>query len=393
VGAAAGTRSGLQIDGQNAYPPAAITGLTSRPGFEPLTYGTLFDPQHDAVSISETDTPTICDPPGTYPPTTSTCPSLHDSGIQIQQTSTLLPGGQVARVTLRYVSVDGKAHAVDSLFSQSLTSPFAGLTPGFEFPGQSSFLPSSQPASFASFPAGPGSIIAISDKSSLPATSNPIGAITYNRPPLDADFVSAAGAQVATFLMHYADTIPAGGSVLYDFSFSQAASSGAEQSLEGVERDRFGNPSVTFGSPRNNTVTTSQLVRVRGQAFDPVGIASLTVAGQGVPVGAGGVFGTTVKLHTGKNLIIASVRNYAGNASQAALTLTYKLPPCTVPRLRGKSLTSARRLLHLHHCTLGRIKHVHTTHVPRGRVVSSSPRAGARRKNGAKVGLVISRGR
>jgi len=193
--------------------------------------------------------------------------------------------------------------------------------------------------------------------------------------------------------MHYAETIPAGGSLLYDFSFSQAATAGAEETLEAVERDRFGNPSVTIGSPRNNSTTTNQQARIRGQAFDAVGIASLTVGSQGVPVRSGGVFGATVKLRVGKNVIVATVRNFAGNSSQTALTVTYKLPPCTVPRLRGKSLKTARRLLHLHHCTIGRIRRVRTRHVRRGNIVSSSPRAGARRKNAAKVGLVISRGR
>jgi Glucodextranase, domain B/PASTA domain len=387
------TRSGLQIDGQNAYPPGAISTLTSRPGFESLTYGALFDPQHDIVTITETDIPTVCDAPNTYPPTSSTCPSLHDSGIQIQQTTTLLPGGEVARVTLKFVSVDGKAHAVDSLFSDSVGAPRPGRTPAFQFPGQSAFSPQGEPASFSSFPGGPGSIAVISDGGGAPASTNPIGALTYNRPPAAATFTSAGGAQVATFLMHYADTVPAGGSVLYDFSVSQAATSGALEALEAVERDRFGNPSVRIGSPRNNSTTTNQDVRVRGQAFDAVGIASLTVGGQGVPLRPGGIFGATVKLHVGKNVIVATVRNYAGNSSQTALTLTYKPPPCTVPKLRGKTLKTARRMLRQHHCALGRVRRVRTTHVRRGRIVSSKPRAGSKHKLGTKVGLVISRGR
>jgi hypothetical protein len=387
------TRSGLQVDGQNAYPPGAISSLTSRPGFEPLSYGAFFNAQHDAVTITETDIPTVCDAPNTYPPTTSTCPSLHDSGIQIQQTTTLLPGGEVARVALKFVSVDGRPHAVDSLFSDTVGAPAAGRTPAFQFPGQSGFSAQSEPASFSGFPAGPGSIAAISDGGGTPATTNPIGALTYSRAPAAATFTSASGAQFATFLMHYADTVPAGGSILYDFSFSQASSSAALTGLEAVERDRFGNPTVTIGSPRNNSTTTNQLARIRGQAFDAVGIASLTVGGQGVPLRSGGVFGATVKLHVGKNLILATVRNFAGNTSQTSVTLTYKLPPCTVPKLRGKSLRTARRVLRQHHCAVGKVKRVRARHVRRGRIVSSRPRAGAKRKRGTKVGLVISRGR
>jgi Glucodextranase, domain B/PASTA domain len=390
----AGTRSGLQIDGQNAYPPAAISSLTSRAGFEPLSYTAGFNAAHDVVFISETDTPTICDPPGGFPPTTSTCPSLHDSGIQIQQVTALLPGGQVARVTQRFVSVDGRAHSIDALFSQSVSAQAAGQSPGFQFPGQSSFANQGAPYSFSSFPSGPGSIAVISDAGGfLPATSNPIGAITYSRPPISASFVSASGAQTGTFLMHYADTVPAGGDVVYNWSFEQAASSGALQTLEGVERDRFANPIVIIGSPHSGAVTTDSSVRVRGQALDSVGISALTVGGHGVAVGSGGVFGTTVRLRVGKNVIVATATNIAGNTSQTSLVLTYKLPPCKVPRLRGKALATARRMLRKNHCAVGKIRRLHSRHVRKGRVISSKPRAGSKRRLGTKVGLVISRGR
>ena len=139
VGVAAGTRSALQIDGLNAYAPAAISSLATQPGFEPLSYGALFSAAHDNVLINETDIPTICNPPATFPPTATTCPSLHDSGVQVRQTTRLLPGGQVARVTQRFTSVDGRSHTLDALFSQSVEAPDSGESPGFQFPGQGSF--------------------------------------------------------------------------------------------------------------------------------------------------------------------------------------------------------------------------------------------------------------
>ena len=49
VGTAAGTRSSLQIDGLNAYAPAAISALASQPGFQQLSYGALFNASHDTV--------------------------------------------------------------------------------------------------------------------------------------------------------------------------------------------------------------------------------------------------------------------------------------------------------------------------------------------------------
>jgi hypothetical protein len=394
VGPAAGTRSSLQVDGLNAYAPAAISSLSTQAGFEPLTYGALFNPPHDTVAINEVDTPTICDPPATFPPTTTTCPSLHDSGIQVQQTTRLLPGGQVARVTQRFSSVDGRSHTVDLLFSQAVQAPSSGESPGFIFPGQTSFATHNQPDSFAAFPGGPGSIVAIGDASGfLPATSNPIGAITYNNPPTSVDFTSAKGAQTATFLMHYSATIPAGSSTTYDWSFTQASSSPALATLEAVERDRFGLPTVTITRPRNRATVRSALIRVQGRAQDAIGISSINVNGRGTPVGTGGTFVATVRLRKGKNTVRATAANDAGNTSSTAITVTYKPPPCKVPRLRGKTLAAARHALSSHGCSLGRVRRAHSRTVRRGRVVSSSLRPGTTHRNGTRVGLVLSRGR
>jgi hypothetical protein len=394
VGAAAGTRSSLQIDGLNAYAPAAVSSLASQPGFEPLSYGALFDATHDNVLINETDVPTICNPPATFPPTTTTCPSFHDSGLQVQQTTRLLPGGQVARVTQRFTSVDKRSHTIDALFSQAVAAPASGESPGFQFPTQTSFATHSQPDSFTAFPPGPGSIIAIGDASGfLAATSNPIGAITYSRPPASVDFISAKGAQTAMFLMHYLDTVPAGGTVTYDWSFSQASSSQSLSFLEAVERDRFGSPLVIISNPHNNAKVTTPTVRVQGRVQDSVGISSLTVAGHGVIPRAGGIFGATVKLKRGKNTIVATARNAAGNMGTRSIVVTYNLPPCKVPKLKGLTLSKARRALSSHGCGVGKIKRHRSRTVRRGRVISSSPGPGRTRKRGTKIGLVLSSGR
>ncbi len=402
VGAAADTRSALQVDGLNAYLPGAIPKLTSQPGFIPLSYGALFNPAHDSVAINETEAPMICDAPATFPPTAATpstpatCPSLHDSGIRLQQTTVLLPGGQVARVTQKFTSVDGRAHSIDALFGQSVSAPASGEVPGFEFPGQTSFATHAKPDSFAQFPAGPSSIIAISNAGGfLPATNNPIGAITYNRPPQSADFVTATGAQTATLLMHYADSVPANGSVVYDWSFSQASSSSALAGLEQVERDRFGSPTVSIRNPPNGTLITSNndLVRVQGSVSDAIGVASLNVNGQGVIVRPGGIFGVTVTLHPGINTITATAANIAGNTSSTSVTTIYHLPPCKVPKLHGKTLRTARGMLIRAGCTAGKVKRVHSRTVRKGRIISSRPRAGSTRRRGTKINLVLSRGK
>ena len=205
--------------------------------------------------------------------------------------------------------------------------------------------------------------------------------------------MSEQGSQTATFLMHYADTVPAGGSVTYDWSFAQASSSTSLAALEAIERDRFGKPSVFILNPRNHATVTSPTVRVQGRVEDSVGISSLTVAGRGVVVRAGGVFGVTVKLKRGANTIAATARNAAGNAGTSAISVIYKLAPCKVPRLRGMTLSSARQAISRSGCEVGTIKRAHSRSVRKGRVVSSSPSAGHTAPHGTKIALVLSQGK
>jgi hypothetical protein len=398
------TRSALQVDGLNAYPPGAIgpgapglpaplADLTARAGFEPLSYSTDWSANHDAVTITEYDIPTVCDPPGSYPPTTSSCPSLHDSGISIAQTTQTLNGGQIIRVTQRVSSTDGRAHTYDALISQSASAPAPGQQPGFEFPGQTSFAGHGAPDAFAAFPAGPSSIVVLGDSTAAPSGLNPIGGITYNRAPRSADFVTPAGSSTATFLMHYTDQIPATGYVVYDWSFEQASSGSGLSQLEQSERARWGVPTVLIAHPRNRSTTRRRQTSITGSVSDPVGIASLTVAGQAVTLGAGGSFASPVTLVPGPNTIAVQATNFAGNATRAIVTVTYKPLPCVVPRLRGKTIATARLVLQARDCRAGRIVRVRSKAVRKGHVIDTSPKPGTQHRPFYKVRIFVSRGR
>ena len=79
---------------------------------------------------------------------------------------------------------------------------------------------------------------------------------------------------------------------------------------------------------------------------------------------------------------------------RGALVVSTTAPPvpkCKVPRLLGKTLDRARRMIRAAHCSVGRIRRVRSTRA-RGRVASQKPRAGRVLAAGTKVNLVISRG-
>ena len=66
---------------------------------------------------------------------------------------------------------------------------------------------------------------------------------------------------------------------------------------------------------------------------------------------------------------------------------TPKKAGCKVPRVVGKKLVTARRMIVRAKCKVGRVRRARSSRA-RGRVLSQSPRAGARRARGARVHLL-----
>jgi plastocyanin len=67
-------------------------------------------------------------------------------------------------------------------------------------------------------------------------------------------------------------------------------------------------------------------------------------------------------------------------------------PKCKVPKVVGKKLPTARRMVTRAHCRVGRVRRVKSAR-PLGRVVKQTPRWGVKRAQGARVNLFVSRGR
>jgi uncharacterized repeat protein (TIGR01451 family) len=65
---------------------------------------------------------------------------------------------------------------------------------------------------------------------------------------------------------------------------------------------------------------------------------------------------------------------------------------CLVPKVIGKRVAGAKRLLVEAHCATGKIRRVYSR-APKGRVVAQSRRPGLQLAAGARIGLVVSKGR
>jgi subtilisin family serine protease len=90
-------------------------------------------------------------------------------------------------------------------------------------------------------------------------------------------------------------------------------------------------------------------------------------------------------------------RDNAGNWTDTTVlgpfVVTGVTPVCTVPRLRGQTLVRAKRSLVKQGCKLGRVSKAYSRRVRRGRIVGQRPGPGLRLRRGAKIAVVVSRGR
>jgi hypothetical protein len=89
------------------------------------------------------------------------------------------------------------------------------------------------------------------------------------------------------------------------------------------------------------------------------------------------------------------VTTNADTAVTATFTLNPPPPPptpCVVPKLKGKTLSAAKRAIKAHACSVGKVKQAASRTVKKGHVISQKPKPGSRLKHGAKVNLVVSRG-
>jgi hypothetical protein len=100
----------------------------------------------------------------------------------------------------------------------------------------------------------------------------------------------------------------------------------------------------------------------------------------------------------GFRLSVVSVR-IAGAALQSGETApdtgrwTYALTRyCVAPKVTGRTLAAAKRAIRAADCAVGNVTQRAAT-ATRGRVIAQSPKAGATRPRGARVHLVVSRGR
>jgi hypothetical protein len=328
----AATRSGLRIDGADAYPPAAAeqdnpTGA-GRPA---VTYSYTLDPGTGDLAIHVVEPLVKCADPA-YPPTIQSCATFLATGVTDTRTVTQDQDGHLSRITDVFASTDGAAHALDLLWEND--QRFHGATGdstqlAFRFPGQTGFAKHSV-RDVVPLPAAPGTILIHMDGAPDGDPGTGQGAIVYDRPADAATFIHSAP-QVDEFDLHQTGTVPAGGSTTYRFAYAQD--------------------------------------------YTATGVAALAAAAFGPPPAPNPGPGP------------------GGPVPSPAPPPVHTSPRCRVPTLRGKTLQAARRALGRAHCRAGKVTRKPSRRVRRGRVIATSPRAHTQHAGGTKVRITLSRGR
>jgi hypothetical protein len=399
-----GGRSEVQVDGHNAYDPAAaassFAGLAGFP--KTLAVSVQFDPTTGLVSSTATEPFVFCSGTNAETPTAAACVSLVDAGVTLQRTVTTSDDGRVMTMTDTWHSSDGVAHTVDLLYDDVVgVQGFGDGNRGWQFPGQAGFTQYGTGASVPAPTAAPGSILVRTDVTAPDGDPNQAsGTITFDSQQAGLRFASNSELEE-----HRVLPLPAGGdaSLTYVYSLGSTSADAARMGL--AAQDRLQPLAVTITSPGSGSSVSSSPVTVTGTAVAGSGIGSITIAGQTVPVEPNGSWSANVPLNPGSNALPVLATDAAGITAQGQLTIVYQPPSvagsppvtvnplkCRVPRTKGMKLPAAERALRRAHCRVGKIKHVSSKKLARGRVMGTTPPAGRRLAPGAKVALSVSQG-
>jgi hypothetical protein len=369
-----GTRSEVRIDGVDVYNPGGLSGganeLKNNPGFPALTYSKSVDPATGDLTIHETDPFVACSPqPATYPPTDVTCPTFAAPAVTLDRTIVQDHDGLQVTFTDHWHSNDQKPHQLEAIYDDSnadANSDQAGHESSYDFPWSCSpgFKPYGNDVDIRPPAAGPVTLYIKSD-ATTPDTGdgkNAFGALTYATPP-DAIHIQKTPASdhapYGDWQTHYLRTVPASGDLVitqvysHDFALAsvKALAQEAEQAL----------PPVAGAELQPCAVDP-------GPAADDSGASTATTTPSETTVEAAKV--STTSLIPPAALPAAAVK-------------------CHVPRLHGRTLRGAKRILRLAHCRLGTVTRTTRARVRPGRVVRSTPRAGTIRRAGKHIAVVV----
>jgi hypothetical protein len=375
-----GTRSAIRVGGKNAYLVDEMPQFdydlggpnpTQKPaGTQPIADPTYSrDAQTGEITVTESEPVQRCNADD-YPATSTSCTSAVDTGLRLNRTLRTVDGGRTVSITDTWTNSTAGDQQLDVEYMNYID---AYDYPTLKFPGDDAFAVYGD-GDAKTLPAQSTGTILARDSDFPDSIYQNAGYLTYGTQPDEVRWTNGYN----TFVLHYARTIPANGSVTFRHAVGVARSTDTAAALGRLQEDTFEAPTVSISAPANGSTVKTKQVTVTGTAKDNVGVKSLTVNGQAVALGGDGSFSTPVTLNTGANTITAVATDGGGNSSQATSAVVYSPPAppkCRVPKVRkGSTLSSVKKKLVKANCKVGKIKKATSKSVKKGRVISVSPK-------------------
>jgi hypothetical protein len=426
------TRTAVRIDGADAYTSSsgAYTGwagveMRDNPGLPAVSETDAVDASTGDLTIEEGGSYVHCAPePSVYPASNTSCSSFADTGVHYERSIRQSDNGHQVTIVDHWKSVDGKPHEFDAFYEDVVRSEHAA-TAGHE--GRANFTWMGN--AFITFPPGAG----ITVPSSVPATvlvkvdastpdggdnMNPIGAMTLGSQPQELVLhqMGNAGELNGDWITRYTRTIPAGGEITLAFAYAHDFALAPVQAKANSQKTVVAAPAIGIDSPAGGSTIDAASAHLSGTASSPDGQVTVKVNGVAASVGSDGHWSADVPLSEGANQIIAVASNRIGVTTNAIVSVTRpaaaaaapaetssttttttpvaataKPVRCIVPKLRGKTLAKAKRLLKRAHCRLGKVSRKQTSKVKPGRIVSSRFKVGSRHRAGTRVRVTIAK--
>lgn len=223
-------RSEIQVDGANAYPPAAAESINATAkGLPRITYSYAQNQKTGDVVIHETEHFVKC-AKATYPPTSVSCASFKPAGITDTVTITQDHSGRIAWVSHTFRNTSGTCHFLDLLWDNTQTFGTGDSRQlEYEFPGESSYSTHAR-KDVVNLRRGPGTILIRKHGAADGDATTGRGAIVYDQTAPQAEF-RYVGSGKETFTLRQSVTIGGYNFARFRFAYVQGYDSAEVASL------------------------------------------------------------------------------------------------------------------------------------------------------------------
>ncbi|MCU0258497.1 MAG: hypothetical protein MUF56_05690, partial [Solirubrobacteraceae bacterium] len=325
-------RSGVVVDGRNAFGPWALSAFDAAlAGLEGVRIAELrADPLTGATTAVTEEPLLVC--PGGIPfadLTPASCPRADDAGVRLERTVTTGADGATLTASDRFISTDARAHALELRYAHRQSGGPGAYRLGWE--AGAGFRAR---AAGETPPSPPGRVSTVELRAEaadpLPGPANPLGAITFSTRPDALRFTGPSAFEAA-----FTRTVPAAGAlqIVQRFAAATDAAALAGHVATAEAEAAASGPRVGFTSPTAAAGFSREYV-LTGRAEAPGAIAALVVNGRPVRPAADGSFAVPMELSPGANPVSAEVTDAAGDRAATSATIAFSPPPASASYLR-----------------------------------------------------------